>query len=540
MQYTADMLLTNGRFLTMEDANPTAEAVAIRAGQILFVGTDAEARKHADENTEVIDLGGRVASPAFLECHTHPTHLAAVLTKLNCRGENTASLDALLACIRERAAKTPKGEWISATGYDEGSFREGPIPVTSEVLDRAAPEHPLVVSRICGHVCVLNSLAMRIGGIDEDFLRNNPAITGFRDENGRLNGQFSNNVKAALHLPPTPIERLEEGFCEAQEIYLRNGITASSEMSISPDFVHLLQDMNRRGRLKLRIGFYESANTKATYQSRPNAAASLALRTGFGDDRLWFLGFKYFLDGAMGGKTAAVSEPYLGEPDNHGRFENEQERLNESLLLAIKAGVQTSVHAIGDLAVEMALKGYEYTIENGADPRPLRCRLEHLELPTEDHIRRIREMGLTVGLSSAFIYSLGNSHITAVGQERLTHAFPAKTLMDAGITVACNCDCPVCDVNPMLGIYSMVVRKTVTGQSFGGTEESVDRIRALEAYTKNAAHLLWCDDRLGSLKAGKCADIVVFEDDFLAVPDDRLKDVRIRMTVQNGEIVHQL
>ncbi len=144
-----------------------------------------------------------------------------------------------------------------------------------------------------------------------------------------------------------------------------------------------------------------------------------------------------------------------------------------------------------------------------------------------------------MGLSSAFIYSLGDSHITAIGQERLRHAFPMKTLTENGIPAACNCDCPVCDVNPMLGIYSMVTRTTARGQSFGGREESVDRIRALQAYTKDAAYLLWCDDTLGTLKEGKNADVVVFEDDYLNVPEERLKDVRVAMTVQNGEIVYR-
>ncbi len=537
MKRFADTLLTNGRFITMEESAPAAEAVAIRAGRILYVGTENRARKFVREETEVIDLKGHVAAPAFIECHTHPADYSKVMTLLNCRGKITESLESLLACIREKAASTPKGEWIVASGYDEGKFREGPIPVTNEVLDRAAPDHPLVISRICGHVCALNSMAMKVSGIDEAFLEKHKECTGFRDENGRLNGQFSIDLKSKLNIPATTIESLEEGFLKVQEVYFKNGITMSSDMSVKLDFFRMVQKLDRQKRLKLRLGVYESANSKALSISRPTSADTLGLITGFGSEKLRFLGFKYFLDGSMGGKTAAVSEHYLNEPDNYGRFENNSERLNESVLLAVKAGVQTSIHAIGDRAIEMALNAYENAERSGVDLRSLRCRLEHLELPSDDHIRRIRELGLTVGLSSAFIYHLGDSHIHAIGQERLTHAFPAKTLMDNGITVACNCDCPVCDVNPMFGIYSMVTRTTSRGQDFGGRSEAVDRIRALQAYTKNAAFLLWCDDSLGTLKAGKCADIVVFEDDFLNVPDERLKDVRVLMTIQNGETV---
>ena len=157
-----------------------------------------------------------------------------------------------------------------------------------------------------------------------------------------------------------------------------------------------------------------------------------------------------------------------------------------------------------------------------------------------EQIDRMKKLNVCAGLSSAFIYGLGDSHLEALGYDRLVDAFPAKTLMENEITVACNCDFPICNVNPMLGIYSMVVRKTEKGQSFGGKKEAIDRMSALKAYTKNAAYLLWKEQEIGSLKEGKLADIVVFEDDFLHVADDALKDVRVYMTIANGETVYQL
>jgi predicted amidohydrolase YtcJ len=265
----------------------------------------------------------------------------------------------------------------------------------------------------------------------------------------------------------------------------------------------------------------------------------MGLTAGFGTPHVRFMGIKFVMDGSTGGHTAAFSQPYQGEPDQFGELYFDPEILREDLLRAAKSGVQVSIHAIGDRAIEMALSAIEYVNEQGVDTRPLRYRLEHLESPTPDQIQRIKKLNLVVGLSSAFIYSLGDSHLSALGYDRLVDAFPAKPLMDEGIVIACNSDCPVCDVNPMLGIYSMVTRTTQAGQSFGGKKEAISRLAALKSYTKNAAYVLCSEKTSGTLTPGKYADLTVFEEDFLNVPDEKLKDVQVYMTVSGGEIVYK-
>lgn len=537
----ADTLLINGRFLTMEDENPTAEAIAISDGRILFVGTENEAKQFTNLHTEIIDLKGRVAAPAFIESHTHPLSYSYMLTLLNCRGKNTESLENLLECVRQRAEVTPKGEWIFGTGYDEGKFLHVPADVTRDDLDKVAPDHPVFLRRTCGHLCMLNSMAMKLGNLSDDDNLPYDNCQYFRDENGRLTGKFSSRAAARVPVPQVPVDKVEEGFGKAQDIFFQNGITTAADMSIKPEHFKLVQKLDREKRLKLRLGIYHSADIKSSLSGngRLCSAANLSLQSGFGSDKLWFLGLKYVMDGSAGGKTAAFSLPYVNEPENFGRLYEEQQNVNESILIAANAGVQASIHAIGDRAIERALTAIEYANQNGSDTTQLRFRIEHLEAPTEDHIRRICDLNVAISLSGAFIYSLGDSHIQVMGAERLTHAFPAKTLLENGLTVACNSDCPVCDVNPMLGIYSMVTRTTSRGQSFGGKAEAIDRLTALKTYTKNAAFLLWRDDVLGTLKPGKFADIIVFEEDFLNVPDEQLKDVHICMTMSGGEIVYR-
>ena len=533
---TAQLLLTNGRFLTMEQPGQTAEAVAIANGRILFVGSSEEARQFADTNTTLIDLQGKVAAPGLIDSHTHPMgSYATRYSGVNLR--EVRSVEVMLERIREKAAQTPKGEWIVARGFDESKL--GGAEINAALLDRAAPEHPVYAVRTCGHVAVLNTLAMERSGFSDDS-QAAPGGQFFRDAQGHLTGMISGSVKSRVPFPSPSDEQRKEGMIQGMQAEcFRRGITATADMGMNARNFALLQELDREGKLKLRVGNYFSGGRKAAVDSVPQILSKTGMLPGFGSEHVFFRGIKFVMDGSTGGRTAAFSQPYQGQPENFGELYNNLDILKENMYISAKAGLQISIHAIGDRAIEDALKALEYVAVKGIDLRSLRPRIEHLESPTPDHIRRIKELGVLVSLSSAFIYHLGDSHIAGLGQDRVVDAFPAKTLMDEGITVACNTDCPVCDLNPMLGIYSMVNRITEAGESFGGKKEAVDRIRALDAYTKNAAWILGLEKVAGTLTAGKYADIVVFREDFLTIPDEQLKDMRIAMTISGGEIVYE-
>ncbi len=536
----AEKIFVNGRFLTMEQEGETAEAVAVADDRILYVGSEEEAHAFADEDTEIIDLEGRVACPGLIDCHTHPMGYTTRFLNMDLCGEVTASLKNLLSRLKEQVEKTPEGEWIIGRGFDESKFEEGPILLSAKILDEVSTRHPLLLTRTCGHIGVANSLAMSLGGITDDTP--DPATGGhfFRDENGRMTGMISGSALSKIPAPTAKASQRKNAMIDGvQATYFSKGITASAEMgSVGVTFRQLLQ-LDHEERLKLRLGFYYAGRRSGKAQPMAQRLMDMGLTAGFGTPHVRFMGIKFVMDGSTGGHTAAFSLPYQGEPDQFGELYFDPEILREDLLKAAKSGVQVSIHAIGDRAIEMALSAIEYVNEQGIDTRPLRYRLEHLESPTPDQIQRIKKLNLVVGLSSAFIYSLGDSHLSALGYDRLVDAFPAKTLMDEGIVIACNSDCPVCDVNPMLGIYSMVTRTTQAGQSFGGKKEAISRLAALQSYTKNAAYVLCCEKTSGTLAAGKFADITVFEEDFLNVPDEELKNVRVYMTVSGGEIVYQ-
>ena len=533
----ADMLLVNGRFLTMEQPGEMAEAVAIADGRILFVGTRAQAEAYVDADTQIVDLEGKVAAPGLIDCHTHPVSFANRFLCLNLRGVD--SLEALLDMLRGAAAEAPEGAWIIGRGYDESKFREGAIAPSAAMLDTVTTEHPVYIVRTCGHVAVLNSCALACSGFTAQS--SDPETGGhfFKDAAGNLTGMVSGSLVGAVPFPaPTEAQREWAIIQGTQAEYFRKGITATGDMGSAGLSFRILQKLDREGKLKLRIGFYFGGRRNPNAQPMALTLQQVGLQPGFGSEHFRFLGIKFVMDGSTGGRTAAFSQPYENEPENYGELYNDPDILREDVTRAAKAGLQISIHAIGDRAIEQALQSLEYAAAQGADIPNLRVRLEHLESPTPDQIRRIRDLNISVGLSSAFIYWLGDSHVSALGQARLVDAFPAKTLLEEGITVGCNTDCPVCDVNPMIGIHSMVNRVTEAGQSFGGKKQAIDRMQALAAYTSQAARLLRLEDVAGTLIPGKYADLVVFDGDYLAAPDETLKDISIAMTISGGEIVY--
>ena len=535
----AERIFVNGKFITMEREGDVASALAVADGRIIFVGTEKEARSFVDEDTELIDLGGRVACPGLIDCHTHPMgSFSTRFIYMNLNG--ITSLKELLSRIEEKVKTTPEGQWIIGRGYDESKFEEGEILPSAAMLDQISDRHPISITRTCGHIGVANSYALKLAGLDDSSP--DPSTGGhlFRDENGHLTGMLSGSALGKIPTPALTDEQKKEAMISGvQAEYFSKGITATCEMGSVTKSFRLLQKLDQEGKLKLRVGYYCVGRRKPPAQPMAQRMMDMGLTTGFGTERVRFMGIKFVMDGSTGGHTAAFSKPYLGEPNNCGELYNDPEILREDLLKAAKGGVQVSIHAIGDRAIEEALRAIEYVNEQGIDTRPLRYRMEHLESPTPDQIRRIKKLNISVGLSSAFIYSLGDSHLTAIGYDRLVDAFPAKTLTEEGIVIGCNSDCPVCDVNPMLGIYSMVTRTTEKGESFGGKKEAISRYQALESYTKNAALVICNEKNAGTLTVGKFADLTVFEEDLFSVPDEALKDVRVHMTVSGGEIVYQ-
>ena len=533
----ADILFINAKVVTMEDDCPYAEAVAIRDNKILFVGKDREALDYADSDTEVINLRGRLLLPGFIESHCHAIYYAEQCAAIKISGDTTNSRKKVLEQVANAAAKVPEGTWLFGWGWDEARFEEGPEPLNRHILDSIVPNHPVFLKRACGHVGVLNSLGLKLSGIDKNYVVPEGGNV-FLDKNGEPTGIVAGKVQNDIPFPKATDQQLRVALEDTvQDEFLSKGVTTTSEMAAEPRFVRIHQQLRKEDKLRIRMRFYEMARSNINFQGQLHNAISMGIESGLGDDFLKFSGMKYLMDGSCGGKTAAISEPYVGDPENYGTLYNSLEDLKSDFIDGAKGGLQPCIHAIGDRAIEMALQALEAAAEAGADIPAMRVRFEHVELPSKDHIERFKKLGIVVGLSAGFIYSLGDSHNNVLGSERIKQAFPARSLLDAGLTVACNSDCPVCDINPLWGICAMVTRETMGGVSFG-KEQSASVMEALKGYTTSAAYATFDEDKLGSIKAGKLADLVVLEEDIFSITPEKIKDVKVLTTMVDGKILY--
>ena len=307
----ADKILINGRFLTMESYGETAEAVAVESGKIMFVGTQSDAMKLADEDTEIIDLGGRVAAPGLIESHTHVlTSGAERFSRVNLSGENTKSLKKMLNCIREAAENTPKGEWIICAGYDESKFEEGPVELNAKLLDDITCDHPIFITRTCGHIAVINSKTIEISGLSDDTP--DPPSSGhfYRDADGHLTGMLSGPLAMRMipYPPVTPQQKKNDLVNGIQKEYFKHGVTSTTSMGVKPDGICIAQEAHREKNLKLKVGFFVLGNLQTSKDPMSQKVLDMGLLPGFGDDTLYFLGVKYTTDGSTGGMDGKSSQ----------------------------------------------------------------------------------------------------------------------------------------------------------------------------------------------------------------------------------------
>lgn len=348
----ADTIFMGGKFITMEDGEPLAQAVAVSGGRFLYVGNKEEALKYAVEGTEIIDLEGKTVIPGIIESHAHPCYYGDQCATISLTGVVTTSMENVLKKVAAAVAKTPKGAWLFGWGWDEAKFKEGPYPITAELLDTVSPDNPIFIKRTCGHVGSVNTLAMKLCGITGNAV---PPEGGkiFKDEKGEPTGVISGAIQNWIPFPkPTDEQIMELIATDIQDEIFRKGITTTTEMAAEARFVKIYQELQKQGRLKMRIRFYTFARSNVNCPATLAETVKVGLMSGFGNDTLRFAGMKYLLDGSTGGKTAAFSVPYVGEPNNFGTLYNNQDELNADMLLTAQSGLQASLHAIGDVAIE--------------------------------------------------------------------------------------------------------------------------------------------------------------------------------------------
>lgn len=527
----ADIIFDNAIIYTMDDNHPVATKVAVKEGKV--VGLDREVDHLQGPETKLVNLNNKAVLPGFIESHTHPLDYATNLLQLDLRPNVTPDIDSILEAVRERAKSTPKGEWILGMGWDDSKMKEKRPPTIDE-LSEVAPDHPVFLRRTCMHNAVVNRMAFRASGLPE--IPEDPEGGHFYLDarTGTPNGLVQEHAMHEFSIPQFTVEQLKYAMLKAQEQFFKWGITTIHDMAVTKNNMIVYQQLQNDENYRLKTRMWLWAIDSMGWLGSQEEVLKLGIKSQFGNDHLKIQGLKYMLDGTVGGRTAALYEPYENE-DTKGILYMQQDRLNDLVSEAIHHGLRVSIHGIGERAIDMALEAIT-NATTSEENKKMRNRIEHVALATDQHLEKLAEYGIIAASSIGFIYSIGDSYLANLGKERASKVFRLASLKEHGILAPGHSDLPVCDGNPFLGIYSAVVRKTISGQQLG-TEEAISVEDAIKAYTIDAAYTGFDEAIIGSLSPGKYADFIVLDQDPLKVDPESIKDINVIQTVVEGETV---
>lgn len=533
----ADLILLNGNiWRSFEDG--ICEALAIWQGKVLATGSNREIRKLQGTDTDVIDLAGRFATPGLNDAHLHLISFGLSLTWLDASPAELPTLDALLSAFEKRAATQPKGTWIRARGYDQTKLDVGRHPLRAE-LDRVAPDHPVMLTRACGHVSICNTAAFERAGIGVDT----PVPEGgvIETADGALTGlvaeKAQNLVRSIIPAPSTDelIDAIERGGTNL----LSYGITSVMDAAVGAiaglDEIRAYNLAKLHSRLPVRTWLLLLGDPGVSMVSQCHEAG---LVSGVGDDLLRVGGVKIFLDGSAGGRTAWMKQPYLGGDETCGVRILSDNKLRDLVFDAHLKGYQLACHAIGDAAIEQLITAYEAVLDAHPDP-DRRHRIEHCGFSDDAQHRRMKKAGIYPCPQQVFIYDFGDAYNQVLGEERGRSSYPFRTWTRMGFKPATGSDAPVCDPNPFPNLYAMLTRKTGRGTVMDAGE-TVSIEEALRAYTEYGAYSQKAENEKGKLVPGQLADIAIFSRDLLrATPEEILGDTECLMTIRGGKVVYR-
>ncbi|MFQ6053240.1 MAG: amidohydrolase [Candidatus Bathyarchaeia archaeon] len=536
----ADLVLLNGKVVTVDADFSVAEAVAVREGRVLAVGSTAEIETLAGEGTEVVDLEGRTVLPGLIDSHIHMVGTGLALSMIDCRTPPMRSIADIVAAVKERAEEAGPGEWIQGRGWDQAKLAEH-RNTTRWDLDEAAPDNPVYLIRTCGHVAVVNSRALEIAGIT----RETPQPVGgtiVKDEAGEPMGLLLERPafwQVLRHIPPPDLDRKVEAIKAASEAFSRVGLTGVIEAGIVAEDMRAYQRALREGGLTVRVNMMlRGKEGDESVEESLKRIEAFPLTTGYGDEMLRFLGLKLLIDGGIGGRTALLREPYEGEPDNRGILTLPEEDLQRLVDAANLQDMMVGVHCAGGRAMDIVLGAFERTDRK----RPIKGRrftLIHAYQPSEENFERCRRLGVVAASQPSFLYYLGDSFYENVGPERSRWVKPHRAWIDNGIVVAAGTDSPVTPYPPFPSLWAAIVRKTEVEAVQMGTEQRVTREEAIRMYTINGAYLTFEEEVKGSIDPGKLADLIVIDRDILTCPEDEIKDTKVLRTILGGKTVYK-
>ena len=536
----ADLVLTNGKVVTVEEGAPNAQAVAVRGSRIVAVGSSAEIKKLVGPKTQVIDVQGQLVIPGFIEGHGHFTGIGA--TELGLKLMNAKTWNRIVAMVAERVKTAKPGEWIYGRGWHQEKWDTRPTPDVEgfpvhDALSKVSPNNPVVLTHASGHATFVNAKAMELSGITSatkdpeggDLIRDakgNPT--------GLLRERASGLVRRGVGAPePTAAEagdRAQKILDLATQEVLSKGVTSFQDAGSSFADVDRLKAMADAGKLGVRLWVMLRQPNDAL---RQNLAKYRMV--DYGDGFLTVRAIKHSIDGALGPRGAWLLEPYSDKPSDSGDNTTNVETIRETAKLALEHNYQLCVHAIGDRANRETLDIFEEAFKGktGAD---LRWRVEHAQHLNPADIPRFGKLGVIASMQGVHCTSDAPYVLARLGKKRAEEgAYVWQKLMKSGALVTNGTDAPVEDVDPIASYYATVTRKLKNGSIFY-PDQRMNRMEALRSYTINTARAAFEEDSKGTIKPGKYADFVVLSKDILTIPEDQIPTAQVMYTIVGGKV----
>ncbi|HUS77489.1 MAG TPA: amidohydrolase [Patescibacteria group bacterium] len=536
----ADLLLLNGKIVTVDADFSVTEAVAVKDGEIVDVGTTADLSKWRGAGTEVLDLEGKTVLPGLIDSHIHVMGTGQLISQINCRTPPMHSIADIVATVKERIEEAEPGEWILGRGWDQAKLKDHRNPNRWD-LDAVSPDNPVWLTRTCGHIGVINSRALEIGGVSKDTLQ--PVGGNIeKDDQGEPTGLLEEGPAMNIvrqHIPLSSFDDVVKALKAASEAFNEVGITGVIDAGMNNRVMRAYQKTVADGDLKVRVNMMLAGSAAGeTAEESYERISNFPMTTGYGDDLLRFLGLKLLIDGGVGGRTALLREPYEHQHKNKGILTMPVEDLQKRVDAGNLAGMMVGIHCAGGGAMDIVLNAFEETDKK----RPIKGRrfaIIHAYQPTEENFETCKRLGIVVASQPSFLYYLGDSYHENVGDERSKWLKPHRAWIDHGIVVGAGTDSPVTPYPPFPSLWASIARRTEVAGIQMGTEQRVTREEAIRMYTINGAYHTFEEDRKGSIEPGKLADMIVVDRDVLTCPEDDIRDTEVLRTILGGKTVYE-
>jgi len=543
----ADWVLRNGAIYTLDSKERRAQSLAVGGGTILYVGDDAGVEAFVGPESRVIELGGKMVLPGFIDSHSHPS--GALIQAVAVSLYDLRSLEQYLEAVRRFAEENPDKQAVRGSGWSNALF-----PVTGpmkEDLDAVVSDRPVQLGSGDGHSSWVNSKALELAGITRDTPDPEGGVIERDPSTGEATGTLRESATGlvAAVLPPFTMEERMAGLLAFQEMAARDGVTtarvAAIGLSAAGDFdpseVVAYERLESEGKLRVRF--------RGSLLLPPDAPVErirelVAERERQKEGLFEIDAVKIFVDGVVEGETAYLLEPYLHRPDYRGELLWNPDHLKEMVAAADREGFIVHIHAIGDAATGLALDAFQFAREKNG-PRDARHQVTHLQLVTPSDVKRFASLAI-IAVPQPFWFSKGGFYdaIEApyLGEERASREYPMKSFFDAGVTVASASDFPVTiPFSPVVGMKMGITRSfdPANPEMVLGPEERVSLDQMIASFTRNGAFAARLEDRLGSLEVGKVGDVVVLDRNLFEVPTDQVGEAKVLLTLFEGREIYR-